>query len=273
MRLDRARVVLTGASGGIGAALCEALLAEGATVLAVARRAAPLATLRQRLANPRLDTASCDITVPEQRAQLAAESARRGGCDLLIHAAGSGGFGLFASDRHDTAAMLEANLLAPIELTRGFLPQLEASADAAVVAIGSTFGSIGFPGFADYSASKFALRGWIEAMGREYADRPLRFQWLSPRATDTDFNPAAVQALNHQLETAVDSPSVVAAQVVRAIARGSRRMQVGWPEKLFVRLNGLLPELVDRALVGKLAAVRRADASIHHASTEQGVQV
>lgn len=264
MKLSGTRVVLTGASGGIGGALCETLIERGAQVLAVARREAPLAAMRLRLGSPRLETVQCDITVPEQRAGLARRAAERGGAQLLIHAAGAGGFGLFASGKTDAAALLEANALAPIELTRAFLPQLVRADAAAVVAIGSTFGSLGFPGFADYSASKFALRGWIEAMGREYADQPLRFQWISPRATDTAFNPAAVQALNRQLATPVDSPQAVAVQIVRAIERGVSRTQIGWPEKLFVRLNGLFPELVDRALRGKLGAVRQADAALTH---------
>jgi short-subunit dehydrogenase len=262
MKLSGKRVVLTGASGGIGSALCEALIERGASVLAAARHEAPLAALRLSLGNPRLETHSCDITVPEQRAGLAQLAMQRGGAQLLIHAAGTGGFGLFAGGKTDPAVLLEVNALAPIELTRAFLPQLSRSDGAAVVAIGSTFGHLGFPGFADYSASKFALRGWMEAMVREYADQPLRFQWISPRATDTSFNPAAVQALNRQLATPVDPPRAVASQVIRAIERGASRTQVGWPEKLFVRLNGLFPELIDRALRGKLGAVRQADAAL-----------
>jgi short-subunit dehydrogenase len=85
----------------------------------------------------------------------------------------------------------------------------------------------------------------------------VRFQYLSPRATRTPMNSAAVDALNAELGTAVDDPGAVAAQVVAAIERGDRRRQFGFPEKLFARINGALPALVDRALAGKLAAIRR----------------
>lgn len=261
MNLSGKLVVLTGATGGIGAQLAARLLQRGASVLAVARRHEALQALGRRLAHPRLELLAADVTVAADRTRIAEAAAGLGGASVLVHAAGSGGFGLFANQPSLTADLFAANALAPIELTRALLDQLTGQPEAAVVAIGSTFGSLAFPGFADYSASKFALRGWIEAMGREYADRALRFQWLSPRATDTAFNPARVQALNRRLATAVDPPDVVAAQLVTAIERGTRRMQIGWPEKLFARINGLLPELVDRALRAKLPAVREADAA------------
>jgi short-subunit dehydrogenase len=254
-------VVVTGATGGIGAALCRSLLDRGARVLAVARQETALAALRAEAGDRPLVALAADVTDEADRVRIASEALRLGGASVLVHAAGGGGFGLFASGRTDTSALFAVNTLAPIALTRAMLPQLDRRDDAAVVAIGSTFGSLGFPGFADYSASKFALRGWMEAMGREYADRRLRFQWLSPRATDTAFNPAAVQSLNRRLATAVDTPAAVAAQLVEAIEGGRRRLQIGWPEKLFVRINGLLPELVDRALRSKLSAVREADAA------------
>lgn len=260
MNLSGKLVVLTGATGGIGTELGALLQQRHARVLAVARRQDALEALARKHPGPGLSLLAADITDAEDRRRITAAASRLGGAGVLVHAAGSGGFGLFATQPPLAARLFDANALAPIELTRLLLPQLAEQPEAAVVAIGSTFGSLAFPGFADYSASKFALRGWIEAMGREYADSALRFQWLSPRATDTGFNPAPVQALNRRLSTAVDPPRRVAAQLLAAIESGTRRMQVGWPEKLFVRLNGLLPELVDRALRSKLAAIRDADA-------------
>lgn len=251
-------VILTGAAGGIGAALTLELVAAGARVLAVGRRKPALDALAARMLPGRVQPFVADLTEPDQRAALAAAAARLASPAVLVHAAGSGGFGLFDNRADDAAAMLEANTLAPIALTGALLPLLRRQPQAAVVAIGSTFGSIGFPGFAAYSASKFALRGWMEAMARENADGSVRFQWIAPRATATAFNPPEVEALNRALNTPVDRPEVVAAAIRRAIERGVLRQQVGWPERLFVRLNGALPELVDRALRRALPAVRRA---------------
>ncbi len=126
-----------------------------------------------------------------------------------------------------------------------------------MVVIGSTFGSLGYPGFAAYSASKFGLRGLMEALSREYADTSLRFQYLAPRATRTAFNTPAVDALNAELKVASDPPQDVAEKLVRSIIRGETRRQLGWPEKLFVRINGILPSLVDSSLRGQLSIIRR----------------
>jgi short-subunit dehydrogenase len=190
---------------------------------------------------------------------------------LLVLGAAVSHFGLF-EDATDAAlrAQLETNLLAPVRLVHALLPMLAAAAAPgapapAVVAIGSTFGSLGYPGFAAYAASKFGLRGFIEAMAREHADGPVRWQYLAPRATRTAFNPPEVDALNAALGTAVDDPADVAARLLADIARGTRRRQLGWPERLFARLNGLLPELVDRALAGQLPTIR-AHAIAHGAS-------
>lgn len=97
----------------------------------------------------------------------------------------------------------------------------------------------------------------MEGLAREYADTPLRFQYLSPRATRTAFNTPQVEAMNREMKVAQDDPADVAAQLVAAIASGRRRMQIGWPEKLFARINGALPGLVDRNLAAQLPIVRR----------------
>ena len=64
-------------------------------------------------------------------------------------------------------------------------------------------------------------------------------------------------ALNAALGTAVDEPADVAHQILAAVERGQRRLQIGWPEKLFVRINGVLPAVVDRALARQLPQVQQ----------------
>ena len=146
-------------------------------------------------------------------------------------------------------------------LTQALLPALLKRPESRVLAVGSTFGSLAHPGFAAYSASKFALRGFIEALGREHADTGLVAQWIAPRATDTAFNPPNVVALNQALKTHVDAVDEVAAQIVQALRAGTRRRQLGWPEKLFAWLNGAFPALVDRGLRSALQMVRKHAAS------------
>jgi short-subunit dehydrogenase len=177
---------------------------------------------------------------------------------LLILGGADARVGLFEhSSVVDVQAQVATNLVAPMLLVRALLPCLMRLPEAGVVGIGSTFGSLGYPGFAAYSASKFGLRGFLEALAREHADTPLRVQYLSPRATRTALNSVAVDAMNAELGVAVDDADLVAASLLEAIESGTRRRQLGWPERLFARLNGALPELVDRALAKQLPIVRR----------------
>ena len=265
MKIKDAYVLITGATGGIGGALALACLSRGARVLATGRSQEKLLKLVRRAgANAdRLDWVSAELDSAEGREQLLrAVAARASAPTLLIHAAACNQLGLFSAQAEaDIERMFALNVLAPLALTRALLPKLLMHDQSAVVAIGSTFGSIGYPGFAAYSATKFALRGAFESLSREYADSRVRFQWISPRATDTEMNDARSQALNRELGVRVDSVDSVSQQVLQSIESGERRRQLGWPEKLFARLNGVFPELVDRALRAQLPTIRRHAAS------------
>lgn len=259
MDLAGRTVVVTGASGGIGVPLCAALLSAGAHVLAVGRDEAKLRRLAQQLPAGRLSWAVGDVATEAGRARvLEAARAAVPTPSVLVLAHAQAAFGLFEDQSpQDMAHLMQTNLVAPMLLVHAMLPVLLAHPSASVAVVGSTFGSVAFPGFAAYSASKFGLRGMTEALAREYADTPLRFQYLSPRATRTPFNTAAVDALNADLKVASDAPADVARQLVAAIVHGAPRLQIGWPEKLFARLNGVIPGLVDRNLRASLPIIRR----------------
>ena len=252
-------VLLTGASGGIGQCLALRLAEAGATVYAVGRRADALHALAARARPGAIRPVVADLATTDgidavRRAVAAAPIP----VSLLILGAADSRFGLFEhSSVVDVQAQVATNLVAPMLLVRALLPCLMRLPEAGVVGIGSTFGSLGYPGFAAYSASKFGLRGFLEALAREHADTPLRVQYLSPRATRTALNSVAVDAMNAELGVAVDDADHVAVALLEAIQAGTRRRQLGWPERLFARLNGLVPELVDRALAKQLPTVRR----------------
>ena len=259
MDLRGRNVIVTGATGGIGEPLCQALVAAGANVLAVARDRGRLDRLVRGAPAGRIEPVVADLaTTAGRQAVLAAAQQAHVPPSVLVLGHAQSAFGLFEDQDPDAIARLvQVNLTASLLLVHALQPMLRAHGDAAVVVVGSTFGSLAYPGFAAYSASKFGLRGMTEALAREYADGPVHFQYLSPRATRTPFNSPAVDALNAELDVAVDAPDAVARQLVRAIVRGQARLQLGWPEKLFARLNGLLPGLVDRALRPQLPAIRR----------------
>ena len=258
-------VLLTGASGGIGAALCDSLVGGGARVVAVGRNETRLQQLARRHDAGRVVPLVADLADDSGRAHVVSTVSRfERTPSVLVLAHAQSAFGLFEEQSmKELRNLVDTNLLGPMALIHGLLPTLKQHPQAAVVAVGSTFGSLAFPGFAAYSATKFGLRGLMEGLSREYADSGLQFQFLSPRATRTAFNTPAVEAMNRELKTAEDAPADVAAQLVAAITSGRPRMQIGWPEKLFARINGALPGLVDRSLKSQLAIIRR------HARTAQ----
>ena len=142
-------------------------------------------------------------------------------------------------------------------LTKYLLPLLKCSADGGVVNVGSTFGAIGYPGFSTYCASKFGLRGYSEALRRELSDSSLQVFYLAPRATNTAINSSRVANLNSELGNAVDEPIIVAKALLKQLQKNRMNCYVGWPEKFFARVNGLLPKLVDSSLSKQLALIRR----------------
>jgi short-subunit dehydrogenase len=249
-------VLLTGATGGIGQAIAAELDRAGARLTLVGRNPARLAELQQRLSD-RHRVIAADINDAGQRANLVSQC-EQGGLDIFVNCVGVMDFRLF--ENQDPAAiesMVLTNLLAPMLLCRALLPVLQRGEQAAIVNIGSIFGSIGHPGFTAYCATKFGLRGFTEALQRELHDSSVRVSYLAPRATRTDLNSAAVTALNEALGNATDAPERVAEELMKLLGARRRQHYMGWPENLFVRLNSLFPGLVHGALARKLPIIRR----------------
>ena len=272
MRADQMSVVLTGASGGIGSALAGVLVDVGARALLVGRDGARLAALAESLGSGakrrRVTALAADVTSADGRAAIRDIAAARG-CNVLINNAALPCFGRFAdSDPERIDAVLQTNLVAPIQLTLALLPQLRALPQARVLNIGSATGRLGLPGFAVYGAGKFGLRGFSEALRRELADTPVLVQYLGARATRTQFNDARADAFNQRTRTAVDTPQIVAHAALRLLERGRAEKFIGFPEALAVRLNGLAPTLLDRAFASHRAALVASAAPIQPSTTE-----
>ena len=238
MKLADARVLLTGASGGIGQAATEALQRGGAAVLGVGR--APAA------ADPALPWLQADLSRAEGIAAVA-DAAARWHANVVVLAAGVPAFGALADQPPGVIrAVVETNLVAPMLLAQALLPQLLAQPKAQLVFVGSAVGRIGLPGFSVYGASKGGLHLFAEALRRETAGTPLRVQTLGPRSTRTGFNGSAVDRYNQATGTAMDSPQAVAAALAGLIESERAERFIGYPERLAVRLNGALGALMDR---------------------------
>lgn len=237
MKISETRVLLTGASGGIGRAMVTALLQAGAQVLGVSRSPQQNAT---DLRWVRADLGSAEGI--ERITQVASGWGANG----VVHAAGLPGFGALPQlAPAQMQAVLQANLLAPMLLTQALLPQLLRQPKAQIVFVGSALGRIGLPGFSLYSASKAGLHGFAEALRRELAETSVRVQLLAPRSTRTAFNDATARAYNEATGTASDSPQQVAQALLSLIESEAAERYLGWPERLGVRLNGAFPPLLD----------------------------
>ena len=254
-------IVLTGATGGIGRAIAKRLEQEGARLILVARDEQRLARLVEEIGNDQNIYVAADLTDNDARRRVgeACRIISNPGISMLINAAGINEFGLFEKlSVNSIRNLLDVNLLSPILLTQELLPLLQQQEQGRIINIGSTFGSIGYPGFSAYCTSKFGLRGFTEALRRELADTNIRVSYVAPRATRTDLNNDSIVAMNNELGTAMDDPAQVADEVMRVIhgpANGDK--YIGWPEKLFVRVNALFPKLVDSSLRKQLPTIRR----------------
>lgn len=159
------RALVTGGSRGIGAAIADALAAEGADVIRVSR------------------SLGTDCTRPEDVTALAA---RVGTPDLLVNNAGAFLLKPLADTTPDEFRhQLEANTLAPFLMLRAFLPGMMARGSGHVITIGSIADYLGLPGNAAYGASKWGLRGLHEVAKAEAGPAGVRFTLVSPGPTDT----------------------------------------------------------------------------------------
>lgn len=252
-KLQNKRVLLTGATGGIGRAVLSKLLDAGAEVLITGRDASALSELLA-IAPGKIRTFAADLTDPAACQELYDYCAALGGIDVLINNAGISQFS--ALQQQDYASLIQTNLLAPMQLTQLMLPLIKAR-KGSILLVGSTFGSIGYAGFTGYCASKFGLRGFAEALKRELYDSEVKVLYFAPRATKTAINSAQVDAMNHAMGQGVDSPEHVAMAMLRQLEQGTARCYLGSAENLFVRLNAQFPALVDKALGSKLKQIKQ----------------
>lgn len=252
MQVKNKRILVTGAAGGIGRELAKLLAAKGALVALLGRNIAQLDQLVEEIktAGGKACSVACDLSNQQEVDGVMAEVLRQiGGLDVLINNAGVLDFTEFEQQSAARIAMtLQVNTIAPMQLVNQALPVFKAQRSGVIVNIGSVFGAIGFPHYATYSASKFALRGFSEALRRELDGSGVQVFYVAPRATSTSLNSADSVDLMHSQGTKIDTPAYVAARIVAAIESGRHEVTIGQPEGIFSKLNAILPRLVDKAL-------------------------
>lgn len=184
MALADRLILVTGASRGIGHAIAEHLLSQGASVVGIGRDFSAWTEPPDDLETLVLDLASID-ELPER---LKAIAARFPDIDGIVCCAGAGRFGSLEEFSYpQIREMIDVNLVQHLYVARTFLPLLKRRRQGDLILLGSEAALAGGPKGAVYSAAKFALRGFAQALRRECANSHVRVSLINPGMVATDF--------------------------------------------------------------------------------------
>jgi short-subunit dehydrogenase len=263
MKPEQMTVLLTGANGGIGSALALELARAGASLYLTDRDQNRLDQLADKLRDfagegQFIEAHALDLLNDAQvDAWIDSMDASRP-INVLINNAGISPFGMFErQSERDIELTMMLNTIVPMKMARRLLPMLKKQAKARIINIASTFGALGFPGYSVYSASKYSIRGFSEALSRELADTNVSVGCFLPRATQTAINTSSVIEMNRAMKVTMDSPQTVARALLAFVASKRTQQAYGWPEKILVRINALFPTLVSNGLRKKLPLIKR----------------
>jgi short-subunit dehydrogenase len=246
------RILITGASQGIGRALALEAARQGAKVMAAARSEELLAELARdaQAAGHPLFTVRADVTEPAERQKMADECVgQMGGLDVLINNAGIGATGHFAdANAERLRKIFEVNFFGLTETTRVCLPLLKKGNKPAILNVSSIAGRRGIPARSDYSASKFAVQGFSEALRAELAKDGVDVLLVNPGLTQTNFSKNMIE---QKAKVKMDhlrgmTSEEVARLTLKALAGGRNEVTFTWKGWLLVLVSRFFPWLVDR---------------------------
>ncbi len=256
--LHGARILLTGASSGIGRCLAEQAAHAGARLALAARSAEPLHKLAHSLTASGAEVIAVpgDITQEADRQQMISTAVERfGGLDVLINNAGVGSWCHFAESSEEILRqIMEVNFFAPAELIRLAIPVLRRGNSPAIVNVASMCGRRGMPAWSEYSASKFALCGLTEALRGEMVRFGIDVLLVLPGVTRSDLWRHLLRNTGrYQLDVNRGmAPENVATGVLRALRKNRTETVLGWDARWILRVNRFLPRLVDALLARKI---------------------
>jgi short-subunit dehydrogenase len=258
MQLAGRRVLITGASRGIGEALAKRFAAEGATVALLARNADALAKLAADLggtAHP------ADLSDPEKLATVIADVEREGGpVDVLVNNAGidlAKSFAEYTPD--DVRSIYQVNLVAPVELCRQVIPGMLKRGGGHIVNVSSMAGAAVFPGLAAYASTKAGLTQFTAGLRADFRGQPIgtTVVELGPIPTDMlshvdDYQPTADSFRRfYRTHLLVDIPKEkVAEDVVEAVKHDRRHVRLPKRATLFPLLAEAPRRTVELMLAG-----------------------
>lgn len=246
-------VVITGGTDGIGKALIDALVPLGAKIATCGRNHDKLYSLQMQYSNVALHAVACDVS-HEKDCQRFIESTVHefGGIDILINNAGISMRALVKDLEVDVIRkVMDINFFGSVYCTKFALPYI-IDKQGSVVGISSIAGYRGLPGRSGYSASKFALQGWLESLRTELLDDNVHVMWVCPGFTTSNIRYAS---LNNEGRphgsSAMDEGNMmpaeeVAERILEAIQKRKRTVVMTFTGKRTVFMNKFFPALTDK---------------------------
>ncbi len=261
-------IFITGGSSGIGFATAQLYASRGADVSIVGRNEAKLAAAADELARisarERIHTLSCDVTDAENlKASFAQHVEAYGLPDVLINAAGIVGVGEFVDlEPALYRATIETDLMATVESCRFFAPRFSERGFGHIANVASVAAYMGIYGYSAYSAAKFGVLGFSEALRFEMKPQGVGVSVLCPPDTKTPGFAEEVKQRPHETSVVagnlkVVEPEVIARALVRGIDHNKYLIIPGFISKFYFRLKGVWPEIYFLIVDGDVRKARR----------------
>lgn len=246
-------VVITGGSDGIGKALVAQFLALGAKVATCGRNENKLSLLATEFPSSNLYTAQVDVSKQEQSEAFIKQVVDNWGrIDVLINNAGISMRALVSEVSVQTLHnVMDINFWGTVYCTKASLPSIQQN-KGVIVGVSSIAGYRGLPGRSGYSASKFALNGWLEALKTELYASGTHVMWVCPGFTTSNIRNAALDKnANAQGESPMDEGSMMSSEecatyIIHAIEKRKRSLVLTFTGKRTVFMNKFFPAWADK---------------------------
>jgi len=246
-------VVITGGSDGIGKALVAQFLALGAKVATCGRNENKLSLLATELPSSNLFTAQVDVSKQDESEAFIKQVVDKWGrIDILINNAGISMRALVSEVSVQTLQnVMDINFWGTVYCTKAALPSIQQN-KGVIVGVSSIAGYRGLPGRSGYSASKFALNGWLEALKTELYASGTHVMWVCPGFTTSNIRNAALdknakaQGESPMDEGAMMSSEQCATHIIHAIEKRSRSLVLTFTGKRTVFMNKYFPAWADK---------------------------
>ena len=246
--------LVTGASAGIGEATARRLARDGYSLVLVARREERLRALASEIGGATVVAVDL-VNEDAPAAVLEAVEREHGRLDLLVNNAGAAWRGTFAETGWENVQKhMALNFDAVVRLTEALLPVLRRSAPSSIVNVSSTAGRVARGRSGSYSAAKFALAGWTDALNNEEAPHGVHVGLVLPGYVSTEGFPQRELVDNPRTRWMVSTPEKVAGAIVEAGPGGKAERYVPRPYWIVAMLRIVAPSLVRRMIAGPLGA-------------------